>query len=154
LQQELAKESREPPVDFWHPRQPLQLERARQAFSAQIEGEVLLSEKKTDAAITRFEQVLALLPARNVLFDTSLAPRVWLAAARSLARAHELRGDWSAAARAYQAILERKALCIGTDGASVIWLEALDSVSRTLEQAGQRAEAARYREERRRLQSN
>jgi DNA-binding winged helix-turn-helix (wHTH) protein/tetratricopeptide (TPR) repeat protein len=152
LQQDLAKETREPRADFWNPRQPLQLERARQAFGLQIEGEILLSDNRTDAAVERFEEVLALVPPRNALFNTTLAPRVWLAAAQSLARAHERRGDWSAAARAYVAILEHKALCIGTDGAALIWLDALNSVSGALEKAGRSAEAARYREEHRRLQ--
>jgi len=151
LERMLMEESGEPPVDFWHPRLPAQVERARRAFGLQIAGEILLAEKHAPAAIARFEQVLEMVPPRNVLFATTLSPRVWLAAARAKATAHEQCGEWNAAVAAWRTILDHKALCVGTDGAPAIWREALAAIPRALEEAGQLADAAQYREDLRRL---
>ncbi len=147
LRRELVAENGEPPPSFWSPRLPVQLERAKQAFGLQIDGESLLAANRTDEALRRFQAVLDLVPPRNALFYTMLTPRVWLAAAQSSARAHEQRGDWAAAAANYESILKRKILCLGTDGASGIWIDALRSIGGALEKAGRGAEAARYREE-------
>jgi DNA-binding winged helix-turn-helix (wHTH) protein/tetratricopeptide (TPR) repeat protein len=147
LLDELERETRHPPVDFWHPRLPLQLERAQQAFGRQIRGEILLAEGRTDAALRSFDQVLALVQPRNALFDTILTPRVWLAAAQSMARAYERQEDWDAAVQVYESILERKVLCLRTSGAAAIWFDALRSIAPALEQAGRTEQAAGYREE-------
>jgi DNA-binding winged helix-turn-helix (wHTH) protein/tetratricopeptide (TPR) repeat protein len=147
LQDLLLSEAREPEVDFWHPRLPLQLERAKRAFSLQIEGETLLSEKLPKAAIVRFDEVLETAPARSALFATMLSPRVWLAAAQSKARAHAQLGEWDKAASSWEAILQRKALCMGTDGAAAIWLDSLESIATSLEKANRPEDAIRYRDE-------
>lgn len=151
LAQDLGREAREPAFDFWHPRVPVQTERARRAFTLQIEGELLLEDRKAGAAVERFDQVRALVPARNALFSTVLSPRVWLAAAQSSARAHEQLADWRTAAADYQAVLNHKTLCIGTDGASEVWIAALKAIGPVLEKAGRPDEAARHLEEYRRL---
>ena len=147
LQIEIGQETRHPPIDFWHPRLPVQLDRAKKAFSLQIEGDILLSEGQADSAIQRFDKVLAMVPPRNAMFATILTPRVWLAAAQSSAKAHEQKEDWDAAVTAYQLILKNKVFCFDTDGASAIWFDALQSIAPALEHSGHTADAAGYREE-------
>lgn len=154
LQAELEKEERHPRVDMWHPLLPEQLALAKQAFKHQVEGEILLSEKETDSAIQHFEAVLKMVPPRNALFNTMLSPRVYLAAAASMAKAHERRGAWNAAVSAYETILRHKELCMGTDGAPTIWVGALKSISTALEAAGRSEEALKYQDEYRRLRPN
>lgn len=154
LGQELEHEAREPEFDFWHPRLPAQLALAKRAFRLQIDGDILLAEKRAGAALKRFDQVRQLVPARHALFSTVLSPRVWLAAVQSSARAHEQLGDWRAAAADYQAILDHKTLCVGTDGASGVWVAALKAISPVLERAGRPDEAARHMREYRALRPN
>ncbi len=151
LQREIKKESRMPLVDLWHPPLRDQLELAKIAFGLQIDGEILLKNNKTNEALLRFQDVIKMVPDRNALFNTMLTPMIYLLAQHSAANAYTHRGDWDGAARAYKAILRQKSLCIGTAGASAIWIDALKSISPVLEKAGRPAEAARYHEEYQRL---
>jgi hypothetical protein len=68
-----------------------------------------------------------------------------------LAHAYEQRAEWRAAASVYETILRHKDLCIGADGASTIYVKALQSMMTALEKAGRSAESAKYREEYQRL---
>jgi DNA-binding winged helix-turn-helix (wHTH) protein/tetratricopeptide (TPR) repeat protein len=151
LQREIEKENRMPQVDLWHPPLKDQLELAKMSFGLQIDGEILLKNKQTNEALLRFQDVIKMVPDRNALFNTMLTPMIYLLAQHSTANAYIQRGDWDGAARAYKAILQHKSLCIGTAGASAIWVEALKSIGPALEKAGRVAEAANYREEYRRL---
>ena len=146
LQKEIEAETRMPRASMFTPALPDQLELAKQAFGLQIEGEILLSEKNADAAIQKFKKVIEIVPLRNALFPTMLSPQVALAASQSLAKACEQRGEWGAAASAYETILKHKELCMGSDGASTIWVGALGSIITALEKAGRSDEAGRHRE--------
>ena len=147
LQREIEKEDRMPPVSFWYPPLMDQLELGKKAYSLQIDGEILLRDKKFDEALAHFQKVLKVVPDKNALFNTILPGINYLLAQQATANACTQSGDWNCAARACEAILQHKPLCIGTPGASAIWIDALKSISLALENAGRPAEAARYREE-------
>ena len=152
LQKQIEAETRMPRTSMFTPVLPDQLELAKQAFGLQIVGEILLSGKNINGAIQKFKKVIEIVPLRNALFPTMLSPQVALAAAQSLAKAHEQRAGWSAAASACEAILKHKELCIGSDGASAVWVGALQSIIPALEKAGRSNETGGYREMVRRLQ--
>jgi len=147
LQREIEKENRMPPVSFHNPPLKDQLELGKKAFSLQIDGEVLLRDKRFNEALTHFQDVLKMVPDKNALFNTILPGIHYLLAQQATANACTQRGDWNCSVRAYEAILQHKPLCIGTPGASAIWIDALRSISLALEKAGRPADAAKYREE-------
>jgi tetratricopeptide (TPR) repeat protein len=146
-QAELKKESRLPPANFWLPPLPQELARAKQAFDRQIEGEILLSEKRYGSALSCFQEVQKLVPRRTSIFQSALAPRIGIVAGRSLGKVYEQRGEWESAVNIYRDILQHKELCISTIGVSDLWILTLQSIIQALEKAGRPAEAAKYREE-------
>jgi DNA-binding winged helix-turn-helix (wHTH) protein/tetratricopeptide (TPR) repeat protein len=151
LLREIAAEAREPVFDLWHPRLPAQLDHAKRAFGDVVEGELLMRAGRTADAVKQFDEVRRNVTPHNALFATILGPRVWLAAVQSSARAHGQLGDFAAALADNEAILSHKVLCLGTGGASTIWIAALASAGEAAERAGRTDAALRFREEYRRL---
>ncbi|MGB7624144.1 MAG: winged helix-turn-helix domain-containing protein [Terriglobia bacterium] len=148
---QLLKEDRLPPIGFFSPPLPRELERAKRAFSLQIEGEIALKEGNLDQAISRFKGVIDLVPPQGAFFTTNLQPQLFFVANQSLAKAFEKRGEWRDAGKAYEAILAQKVQTIGVPGAAQIWVQALNSASEALEKAGETARAGAYHEQYRQL---
>ncbi len=151
FREELLKESRQPHADLTRPPLPRELERGKQAFSIQIEGEAALAEGRLEAAAARFREVVRLVPPQGTIFDTGLQPELFFAANQSLARALEEQGQWAEAVKAYEDILAHKVLTVRVPGASEIYVEALGSISQALEKCGESAKAAEYRRQFREL---
>ena len=151
FQNELLKEDRLPPVGFFSPPLPRELERAKRAFSLQIEGEVALKDGNLDQAISRFKGVIDLVPPQGVFFTTNLQPQLFFVANQSLAEAFEKRGEWGEAVKADEAILAQKTQTIGVTGAAQIWVKALNSAGEALEKMGETSRAAVYHEQYRQL---
>ncbi len=147
LRDELQQETRELPVNITQPRIEGELDRAKRAFSLQIEGEIALSAGDLARAITHFKQVIDLVPPSQIPALTALDPRLYLVAHQSLARAYEQRQEWDAAILAYQTILDHKVLTITVPAASPIWVKALRSISETHAKKGEVGKATTYREQ-------
>jgi DNA-binding winged helix-turn-helix (wHTH) protein/tetratricopeptide (TPR) repeat protein len=154
LQEELMKENRPLPVSLWTPPIPQVMENAKQAFSAQLEGEIAFRQGNLDLALSHFQEVIRLVPPRTSGLDNVPQPRLFLAANLSMARIFEKKEEWDSAVRSYQAILQNKAILIFTHDASSIYFDALKSISPALEKAGRPSEAANYRREFRHLRSS
>lgn len=151
LRNELRQEKDAPPISITQPRIEGEIDRAKRAFSLQIEGEIALTQGDLDQAIQRFNQVIGLVPPSQLAGLTALNPRLYLVASQSLARACEQRGEWDAAINAYQAILDHKVLTITVPAASAIWVQTLSHASKALEKKGDAEKATIYREQYRRL---
>jgi tetratricopeptide (TPR) repeat protein len=147
LREEYMKEDRQLPVSLWTPPNPWEMERAKRAFSAQLAGEIAQREGNLDLAISHFQEVLHLVPPNTSGLDNILQPRLFMIANQSLAHTHEKKGEWNNAIKAYEAILQHKALFIFVAEASSIYFDALKSIGLALEKTGRPDEAAKFREE-------
>jgi DNA-binding winged helix-turn-helix (wHTH) protein/tetratricopeptide (TPR) repeat protein len=149
---ELQKEERLPPIDVMNLPTPWELDRAKHAFSLQIDGETALAGERLEEATSCFGQVIDLVPPdRGGIGNHLLQPQLYLVASESMAKIFEKQDNWERAVEAYRQILEHKVLTIKIPGASGIWVQALISISRALEKAGRSSEASVLLEQYRQL---
>ncbi|MFQ5650839.1 MAG: winged helix-turn-helix domain-containing protein [bacterium] len=147
LIRQFMAEERQMAVGIIQPPLPMELDRAKGAFSALIQGKIALRRGNANQAIKHFKQVIELVPASQMPALTALNPRILLVAYQSLAHAYEQQQKWDAAITAYQAILDLKVLTITVPAASPIWVKALYSISHPLEKKDEIEKANFYREQ-------
>ncbi len=145
--QQLMAEDRQMPYGIIQPHLPMELDRAKEAFSILIHGKIAFIKGNTGQAIKDFRQVIELVPSAQKPAMTALSPRIRLVAYRSLAHVYEQQQNWDAAIAAYQAILDDKALVITVPAASSIWVKTLYSISYVFGKKGEIEKANFYKKQ-------
>jgi len=142
---ELLNEQGEVRAGFFTPPLPGERERAQEAFSAQILGEIAVSKGKIAEEIQYFRKVLELVSPRGSVFSTVLSPRLFLVANESLAKACEQREEYEKSIEAYRAIIDHRSLLVTTPASGRIWLRAVRSIIPLPEEHGRPEDAEKYR---------
>jgi len=144
LLDELKKENRLMPVGISQPPLRDDLNRAKLAFTFQIEGEMALDNKHYDTAIGYFNKVVETVPPSFLPALTALSPGIRWAALTSRARIYEKTKEWGSAIAAYKEILNEKVLIITVPAESGIWVNSLLLLSKALDKKGDHKMAEDY----------
>ncbi|NOX86273.1 MAG: hypothetical protein GXO86_09970 [Chlorobi bacterium] len=134
LLDELKNENRMMPFGIMQPPLRNDLNRAKRAFTCQIEGEIALAEKDYTNAIKNFNEVIGLVPSSGIPALTALNPRIRWAALRSLAASYERKGEPDLAWEAYQRIIDEKILVITVPAASPVWIKTEMSLNKAMKE--------------------